>query len=105
MAASMKSHIRPTDSLARLGGDEFVIVCPDLGDSSDAVRIGERLLLAADNSLGLEAGAAANISLSVGIAVTGDPSETVDNLLRRADAAMYRAKLRVGSAVEVSVVI
>jgi diguanylate cyclase (GGDEF)-like protein len=104
MAASMKSHIRPTDSLARLGGDEFVIVCPDLADSSDAVRIGERLLLAANDSLGFEMGAAANVNLSVGIAVTGDPCESVDNLLRRADAAMYRAKLRVGSAVELAVV-
>ncbi|WP_081901194.1 sensor domain-containing protein [Ferrimicrobium acidiphilum] len=104
MAAAMRSHIRPTDSLARLGGDEFVIICPDLGEPSDAVRIGERLLRAADDSMSFETGAAANISLSVGIAVTGDPHESVDNLLRRADGAMYRAKLRLGSAVELAVV-
>ena len=104
MAASMRSHIRPTDSLARLGGDEFVVVCPDLGEVSEAVRIGERLLISAGNSSGFEPGAATNVTLSVGIAVTDDPCESVDNLLRRADDAMYRAKLRVGSAVELAVV-
>jgi diguanylate cyclase (GGDEF)-like protein len=100
IAASMRGHIRPTDSLARLGGDEFVIVCHDLHDPGEAMRIGERLLRSLDVSFDLGQGGIVNVTLSVGFAVAKDAYENVDDLLRRADSAMYQAKLRVGSAVE-----
>lgn len=101
IAASMRSHIRPSDSLARLGGDEFLIVCQDLGDPSEALRIGERLLHSVDDSFDLNG--VVKVTLSVGIAVAGGPCEDVDDLIRRADGAMYQAKLRAGSALEFAV--
>jgi diguanylate cyclase (GGDEF)-like protein len=105
VASSMRSHTRLTDSLARLGGDEFVIVCTELSKPSEAVTIAEHLLRAVDDSFRLELSGLVNVTLSVGIAVTGDPYEQVDVLLRRADSAMYQAKLRAGSAIELEVVV
>ncbi len=87
VAEIAQSEIRASDSLARWGGDEFVVLCP--GTSlSGARHLAERLLArvrAAD--LGLDA----PLGLSIGVAAfAGD--EDLESLLKRADAALYRAK-------------
>jgi diguanylate cyclase (GGDEF)-like protein len=82
-----------SDLAARYGGEEFAIVLPNT-DAPEAQRIGEALRRAIE-ALGIEHGGSATgqVSISVGIAIqpaldTGDP----DDLLRLADAALYRAK-------------
>ena len=79
-AAAWQSELRGSDTIARLGGDEFAILLEHCG-SLDVETIGQRLRRATPH----QAGAA------VGIAVW-DHSETAEELMRRADAALYADK-------------
>ena len=83
--------VRPGDTVARLGGDEFTILVDDIGDSSDATRVADRVQreLAQPFNLG---GHEVFTSASIGIAVSSTGYNQADDLLRDADIAMYRAK-------------
>jgi diguanylate cyclase (GGDEF)-like protein len=80
-----------SEALARLGGDEFTIVLGGLPTTRAATRIADRVLdtLAVPFHLN---GQMVQVSGSIGIAVTSTGLESVDELLRDADLAMYRAK-------------
>jgi diguanylate cyclase (GGDEF)-like protein/PAS domain S-box-containing protein len=93
VAARLKSVVRPGDTVARIGGDEFVFCCEDVDGPEGAVRVAERLHATLDEPLLV--GEELFVTASVGIAVGGGAT-TVDDLLRDADAAMYRAKERGG---------
>jgi diguanylate cyclase (GGDEF)-like protein len=82
VAAAITATSRGSDFTARLGGDEFVVVCPDT-DESGLERLIERLRVEA-------AGMA--VSLSIGAATKRDSDEAPDQLVHRADVAMYAAK-------------
>ena len=87
----LRKAVRRHDVPARFGGDEFVLVCEDVLDVQDAIAVAERLIKAL--ALPFEIGdGQAFIAASVGIALTGDPDASPDDLVRDADAAMYRAK-------------
>lgn len=93
VADRLRSVVRSTDVVARFGGDEFVIVCENV-NSAVAGRIAEDLRLAVARPY---AGLAARLSVtaSVGLAVidvAGHPDVTTDDLLNRADNAMYASK-------------
>lgn len=81
VAAAWRSQLRDSDLLARLGGDEFGVLLPDCAEQ-DLRELARRLRTA----LRYEAGC------SVG-AVTWQPGESVDEVLRRADRALYRDKV------------
>ncbi len=87
-AISARRSTREGDILARLGGDEFVILLPNTS-VPDALTLGERLqreFVATQPKLSVQP------TLSIG-AATGELSRaTLDNLLTRADEALYRAK-------------
>lgn len=85
------SVLRDTDTLSRQGGDEFVVVLPELDHRQDAMHV-TRKLLAALGTPYLLAGHELIVSASAGIALYPDDGQTVSELLRKADAAMYRAK-------------
>jgi diguanylate cyclase (GGDEF)-like protein len=90
-ADRMAALLRPGDGLARLGGDEFVAVL----STADVAVVGE---VAARASAALRApfdldGTTVCVSASIGTAVSVEAA-TLDELLRRADAAMYAAKAR-----------
>ena len=88
--------VRASDLVARYGGDEFVVVC-EIGEPSDAVEIAERIL---DLFRAEPTGSATPLSASIGIAVVSSGHELVaDQLLRRADLAMYRAKSAGGNRI------
>ena len=89
-ARRLKELSRSADTVARLGGDEFVILYESLADVNDAVHIARRILELVSEPYGLDEGEAF-VSASVGIAFAS-VGDTADNLLRKADVAMYRAK-------------
>ena len=82
-------HAREGDVVARRGGDEFVSVLHD-ADAARAESVGERLRHALGAPVPLD-GATAHVDASIG-AATGDGGN-LDELLRAADADMYRVKL------------
>ena len=87
----LAARTRPDDVLARLGGDEFVVLARGVTDLAALQLIGERLLTAFDQPFVVE-GRRFATTASIG-ATLGDASTTsVSELLRRADAALYRAK-------------
>jgi diguanylate cyclase (GGDEF)-like protein len=93
LAARLLGVLRPGDTLARFGGDEFVTICDDLADPAEAELIARRLL----SSLAVPfvlAGSDHAISASIGISVAEGTRRDPEDLMREADAAMYRAKER-----------
>ncbi|MEB3352161.1 MAG: EAL domain-containing protein [Cyanobacteriota bacterium] len=87
----MAGVLRPADTIGRLGGDEFVVLCRNLHQPEQALEIAGRLQLAVGQAwrLGREL---VHPSLSIGIAMADGPAVGADELLRRADLAMYEAK-------------
>lgn len=83
--------LRETDTLSRQGGDEFVAVLPELENRQTAMQVTRKLLAALGHPY-LLAGHELTVSASAGIAIYPDDGETVSELLRKADAAMYLAK-------------
>ena len=78
---------------ARLGGDEFTVCLPHLTDPDSAKEVAEQILCAVQAPYGL-AGQEVRITPSIGIAIGRAGRHTSEELLRRADAALYRAKRR-----------
>lgn len=92
LAQVAQSVIRQTDILARLGGEEFAVFMPDT-PLAEAVRVAERLRLAvADTAVSLAEHPAMRITVSIGVTGISETDTHVDDLLRRADAALYGAK-------------
>lgn len=89
-ARRIGAHLRNIDVLARYGGEEFVAVLPNTGREG-ALVLAERVRQAiAGEALAIGDGVRATISIGVASLRHGD--ELVDNLVGRADAALYQAK-------------
>jgi diguanylate cyclase (GGDEF)-like protein len=93
LAPRLHDAVRPADTVARLGGDEFLVVCEQLEDAHEAIRVAERVAQAINQPIVLAAGEHF-ITASIGIAVAESADANPADLLRDADAAMYRAKER-----------
>lgn len=87
VAAVINSEARASDYTARLGGDEFVILCPET-DAEGLEALTKRL---EGSSVGLP------VSLSIGFTHQVPTDTTSEDLVGRADAAMYQAKSERGS--------
>ncbi|MEA2296685.1 MAG: hypothetical protein QOE86_4324, partial [Solirubrobacteraceae bacterium] len=100
VAERLSGALRASDTVARFGGDEFAILLEDVDDVAGAERVAEQV--AALMREPFVVGARQHvIGASVGIALSGPASATPDALVRDADAAMYRAKLRGRAGHEV----
>jgi len=96
IAQRLKQCLREVDTVARLGGDEFVVLLQELGDSpSRAARHAEtvaRKLLEAIDQPCLLNGKHFQTTCSVGLTLVGGEGSDSDEVLKRADLAMYEAK-------------
>lgn len=85
--------LRPSDLLARWGGEEFVALLPATS-TADAIRISERLRKAiAEGSVVTARQHVVTLTASIGVAASEDSTLQLEDMLSRADAAMYTAKL------------
>jgi diguanylate cyclase (GGDEF)-like protein/PAS domain S-box-containing protein len=91
VAGRLKHCLRQGDTLARLGGDEFTLVLPELRGRQDAEVISDKFLESLRKPFVLD-GNEVHISASIGIAIYPDDGESIDELLRHADIAMYHVK-------------
>ncbi len=96
VALRLVSCVREVDTVARLGGDEFVVVLEELGTTAQEVAVqaravGEKILAALSQPYRLE-GYEHQSTASMGVARFGAESESVGELLKQADIAMYQAK-------------
>lgn len=89
VAHRLVSTLRPGDTVARVGGDEFVVLLEDL--PADEARAVARALIDDLNRPSTVQGQTVALAASVGLAV-GAPGELASDVIRRADAAMYRHK-------------
>lgn len=92
VAATLRGAVRTYDLVGRLGGEEFLIVAPDIEPDALAAlaeRMRTTVAAVAPSEMG---GASLTISVGTAHVRTGDPTESTDGLIARADAAMYAAK-------------
>ncbi len=92
-AERIKRNVRGIDLPARFGGEEFVVVMPDT-DVMKATRVAERLRTSIEEqpfSVSAADVGELNVTCSIGVSATR-PEDTVDDLVRRADEALYEAK-------------
>jgi len=99
VAQRLAVAVRPNDTVARFGGDEFVILCEGVVGPEQAVAFACRLGEAITVSFHLD-GRALHLTPSIGIALSEGPDISAQDLVRDADAAMYRAKERLGVSYE-----
>jgi diguanylate cyclase (GGDEF)-like protein len=90
-AARINATLRDCDVAARLGGDEFTVLQTSAGQPEQAIRLAERLLEALQEPVRL-GHAEVTVSVSIGVALYPVDGETMEELLRHADTALYRAK-------------
>jgi len=100
VAERLSSVMRASDTLARFGGDEFTVLCAESHDEEDVFAVAQRLIGATVDPIVLPSGEIF-VSLSVGIAVSNGGRESGAMLLRNADVAMYQAKDRGPSRIEI----
>ena len=91
-AQRMKQLLREADVIARLGGDEFVIVLSQVENAEAAREVAGRVVDSLCQPIPLAGGATARIGASVGVAMCCADNETLDELFKKADAALYAAK-------------
>jgi diguanylate cyclase (GGDEF)-like protein len=99
VALRLRETLRASDTVARLGGDEFGVLSLDSIDLSVAMAAAARMRKAIERPLRLD-GLDLDVECSIGIALYPVHGETVDDLLKHADFAMYSAKQR-GTTFEV----
>lgn len=92
IAARLTGVLRQDDRAFRLGGDEFVILLAPVGPGETAARIAARLAQAVTPPIPLADGRAVTTGLSIGMATYPDDGLSPQELLRRADRAMYHEK-------------
>jgi diguanylate cyclase (GGDEF)-like protein/PAS domain S-box-containing protein len=93
VARRLHAAMRENDIVARLGGDEFTMILPDI-EGPDAVGNAVRRLIEIISRPYTLAEVDLYINVSIGIAMFPDDGQDVDELLKHADLAMYRAKGR-----------
>ncbi len=99
-AARIRGRIRGVDSIARMGGDEFVGLLNGIGDQEEAVQVARHIIEAFEPAF-VHEGIETPIGLSIGVCLAPRHGRFADDILHKADRAMYRAKNRGHNCFEV----
>jgi diguanylate cyclase (GGDEF)-like protein len=93
IAERLKQCLREADTASRLGGDEFTIILEGLGEKNEVEPIAKRIIETISEPISID-GHILSINASIGIAVFPKDGETIEELIRNADKAMYLVKKR-----------
>ncbi len=91
VAGRIGDCLRPIDTVARLGGDEFAVLVEDVADARQTIQLTERISTALREPFALP-DRSVQVTASTGIAISTTGKEHPDDLVRKADIAMYKAK-------------
>lgn len=91
VAGKVKSNLRQTDTVARIGGDEFVVILESMSEPGDVHQVAIKLLNCLAQPIELD-GRRIQSSASIGISLFPGDGQASDELLKRADVAMHKAK-------------
>lgn len=100
-AHKVKENLRQSDIFGRLGGEEFCI-CINNIDIKGAVALANKLRIVIERSSCEVNGRVVNITTSIGVAQMHSDDHNIDNIIKRADIALYQAKNRGRNQVVVS---
>ena len=92
----LKTCVREVDTVARMGGDEFTIILEGVSSEKSIVVVAKRITESISSVFDLK-GQAVRVGISIGITVYPHDDHSIDELLKHADSAMYRAKQQGGS--------
>lgn len=90
-AVRLKGILRESDIISRIGGDEFAIVLPHVGSDETINKIGPKILETLTKSFKFQDGSV-QIKASIGFSVFPRDGDTIEDLLKKADKAMYIVK-------------
>ncbi len=102
VARRLQTLVRDSDTVARTGGDEFVVILEDLLAPDAAARIAERVRITLSEPIVVD-GTELHVTSSIGVAISTNTEDRVEELLHRADDAMYLAKQHGRNGVEVGI--
>jgi diguanylate cyclase (GGDEF)-like protein/PAS domain S-box-containing protein len=91
VASRLTGCLRGSDTVARLGGDEFVVLLPAIPARLNVETVADKIIRNLSQPFALE-GISLQVTTSLGVGMYPTDSETPDDLLIKADAAMYQAK-------------
>jgi len=91
VARRLRDTLRESDTVARFGGDEFTIIVSDMESADGILKVARKVIDAVGHGFEV-AGHPARITTSIGIAIYPEHGLDADNLIKRADMAMYEAK-------------
>src|SRR4029077_3369694 len=91
LASLLREHVRRIDVVGRIGGEEFALMMPG-ADAARAGEVVERICSVVRDETILLPDGHVNLTISAGVAEADVWTESIDDALARADAAMYRAK-------------
>ncbi|MCG6202773.1 putative bifunctional diguanylate cyclase/phosphodiesterase, partial [Psychromonas antarctica] len=90
-ANRLQSVLKSGDILGRLGGDEFVVILEDIKNIAHIIQINQRILKLCEVPFYIK-DKKYHISCSIGVSISPDDAINSDELIRKADMAMYQAK-------------
>lgn len=91
IAERLRESVRENDTVARLGGDEFAIVQMGIRDQADAAVLARRVMSKFTTPFEI-GGAQVKVGISIGIALAPKDGMSTDEILAKADTALYRSK-------------
>lgn len=91
VANRLLACLRESDTVARIGGDEFTVLVEDMTTMESIAALAQQIIDSLSLPFPLD-GREMFCTVSVGIAIYPDDSESLDGLMKSADSAMYRAK-------------
>jgi diguanylate cyclase (GGDEF)-like protein/PAS domain S-box-containing protein len=92
-AERLRAGLRPQDTIARFGGDEFALLLDDVGSAADIAGVLERIQSAIQQPVDA-GGVAVLVSASLGVSLSAEGCKSADEIMQRADQAMYTAKAK-----------